>query len=246
MYLFEEKRLFVISDIHIGHPSFKNKENIVRFLDFVISENVGLVINGDGIDFLQPSISGFISVLPEVFKKVVRIAQKNIVYYVIGNHDIYFEHFLLDMDSFKVVPFLNIRSEGKNIRIEHAHIYDDLHLRYPKAYFLIGKWWGYFLRIFPVLYPTYGLLERIAGGFRVLRKVADSPSEEKPSFRNAAILILERGYDVVIFGHTHRVSRLKINTDKYYYNTGGWFDTPHYIEINSGNVELHSMEELTC
>lgn len=238
MSLVEEERLFVISDIHIGHPSFKAKTSVIQFLDFIISEDTSLCINGDGIDFLQPSIGNFMSVLPDVVRRVVRIAQKNTVYYVTGNHDLYIEHLLYEMEKFKVVPFLNIRSGTKNIRIEHAHIYDDLYIRYPKVYFLIGKWWGHILRIFPSLYPTYGFLEKITGTVRVLRKTSGDPSEEKPVFKNSAGLILERGYDVVIFGHTHRSRSLEINHNKYYYNTGSWFDDPHYIEINSGEIKL--------
>jgi UDP-2,3-diacylglucosamine pyrophosphatase LpxH len=245
MHSFEEERLFVISDIHIGNPSFTNKNGIIKFLDFVIDQDVALVINGDGIDFLQPSMQNFISVLPEVFKRVVRISQKNTVYYVIGNHDIYFEQFLFDMDTFKVVPFLNIRSEEKNIRIEHAHVYDDLYIHHPKAYFLIGKLWGYVLKICPALYPTYELLERVAGNFRVMMKVSKSSSEEKPVFKNAATLILERGFDVVVFGHTHRSGESKIDLNKYYYNTGAWFYYPHYLEINKGEITLHKIETVT-
>jgi len=241
---FEEERLFVISDIHIGNPAFQNKEGILNFLDFVFTEDVSLVINGDGLDFLQPSINNFISILPDVFKKIFRISQRNTIYYVIGNHDIYFEHFLFDIDTFKVVPFLNIRSGEKNIRIEHAHVYDDLYIRSPKAYHLIGMWWGYVLKIFPFLQPTYELLEKIAGTVRVIKKTAESPSDEKPVFRNAAALILERGFDVVIFGHTHRWGKFEINANKFYYNAGAWFDAPHYIEINSGKIELKKLENV--
>jgi len=245
MHPFEEERLFVISDIHIGNPSFKNKDSIIRFLDFVIAEGVNLAINGDGIDFLQPSLHNFISVLPDAFRRVVRIAQKNVVYYIIGNHDIYFEQLLFDMETFKVVPFLDIRSGTKNIRIEHAHIYDDLYIRYPKAYFLIGKWWGYFLKTLPSLYPVYGLLEKITGTVRVVRKVSESPSEEKPVYKNSAALILERGFDAVIFGHTHRARTVEVNSNKFYYNTGSWFQHPHYIEINRGKIKLNRLDSIT-
>ena len=48
MHSFDEERLFIISDTHIGNPSFENKERIIKFLDFVIAQGVNLVINGDG------------------------------------------------------------------------------------------------------------------------------------------------------------------------------------------------------
>jgi len=38
MHTFQEDRLFVISDIHIGNPSFKNRDSLIGFLDFVASE----------------------------------------------------------------------------------------------------------------------------------------------------------------------------------------------------------------
>lgn len=238
MVTVDEERLFVISDTHIGNPSFKNKDGILDFLDFVASEDASLVINGDGLDFLQPSIRNFISILPEAFKRLFRISQRGTIYYVVGNHDIYFEQFLLDVDTVKVVPFLNVRSGEKNIRIEHAHIYDDLYIRYPKAYFFLGKVWGYFLNLCPVLYPTYELLEKIAGTVRVARSVTESPSDEKPVFKNAAALILDRGFDVVVFGHTHRPGIFEISSKKFYYNTGSWFDRPHYLDINRGDIQL--------
>jgi UDP-2,3-diacylglucosamine pyrophosphatase LpxH len=76
----------------------------------------------------------------------------------------------------------------------------------------------------------------------MIKKVSDSPSEEKPIYKKTAAMILERGYDVVIFGHTHRTGEYEISPGKYYYNTGSWFDYPHYIEINNGKIDLKRLE----
>ena len=84
MNLNTEERLFIVSDLHIGNPSFRNKEAVLQFLEFAIAEKASLVINGDGIDFLQPSIANLVRSLPEILDKTIQIARQNKVYYIIG------------------------------------------------------------------------------------------------------------------------------------------------------------------
>ena len=82
-------------------------------------------------------------------------------------------------------------------------------------------------------------MERIAGIQRVMTKTAKTPYEEKPVFRQAASLILERGYDAVVFGHTHRCGKVEVFSNKFYYNTGSWFTQPAYVDINQGHISLN-------
>ena len=72
----------------------------------------------------------------------------------------------------------------------------------------------------------------------MMTKTAKSPYEEKPVFRQAAALILDRGYDAVIFGHTHRCGKVEVFSNKYYFNTGSWFTQPAYVDINGGRINL--------
>lgn len=104
---------------------------------------------------------------------------------------------------------------------------------------------GLFLEDPPESLSGLRITGKKTGTVRVVRKVSESPSEEKPVYKNSAALILERGFDVVIFGHTHRVRTVEVNSNKFYYNTGSWFDHPHYIEINNGNIKLNRLDSIT-
>ncbi len=238
-----EDRLLVVSDIHLGNSFFRADRQLRRFFDYVADEGFHLCINGDGVDLLQTSLLRMTRQLSRTLEPLERIVRRGCrIYYTIGNHDIVLEHFIDDFSILQVAPFLNLTSGDKRIRIEHGHLYDPVFSKNPQLYFWITRVGGMFLNIHPGLYHFHTGWKRMA---KLWRKSSEAPSEdaigikgESPYFLQAVQELWERGFDTVVFGHTHLQGQVSNENNKTYYNTGSWFRRPHYLKIEHGNIEL--------
>lgn len=133
------ERMVVISDLHLGCPASTADRDLLRFLDEVDETGRALCINGDGFDLLQSSSARLaVSAFP-VLRRLQQLEEAGRpVFYVLGNHDLALEHVLLDL-AFTVVPFLNLRSGDRLIRIEHGHLHEPFFLKHPGVYELGGR-----------------------------------------------------------------------------------------------------------
>lgn len=62
---------------------------------------------------------------------------------------------------------------------------------------------------------------------------------ENPPYIEAAEELARRGFDAVIFGHSHNPGITPLNGNRAkYFNTGSWFDQPYFVEINHGETTL--------
>jgi UDP-2,3-diacylglucosamine pyrophosphatase LpxH len=239
-----EERLLVISDIHLGNWFFAANRSLMKFLQHVSDGGYTLCINGDGLDILQTSLVKMTKELSGVFGYVERLVRAGPrLYYVIGNHDIILEHFIEDFQGVQLTPFLNVASGDRRIRIEHGHLYDPFFVRYPDLYFMVTRWSGLFLKIHPAFYHLHGGWKRAKGA--VKRLAAKKEAESLPGLRGepshfvrAAREVANRGFDTVIFGHTHFHGSVDLGGGKTYINTGSWLHRPHYVKIENGTVEL--------
>jgi UDP-2,3-diacylglucosamine pyrophosphatase LpxH len=236
-------KLIVISDLHLGNPFCFSKRKIIEFLEYTYDNGYNLCINGDGFDIAQTSFVKLAKETPEVFNQFRRFRKKNLnVYYVIGNHDLVLEHFFEDWDLFALTPFLNVTSCDIRVRIEHGHLYDPFFVKKPDLYEFCTHLAGYFLNISPQLYKVWILFEKALGYLRRYKSKKDNIIGilgEPQSISEAALMILERGFDAVVFGHTHHPGEVEIG-DQSYFNTGSWLMHTNYIEILNGKITLKS------
>ena len=61
---------------------------------------------------------------------------------------------------------------------------------------------------------------------------------ERPCYFEAAAEIANRGFDAVVFGHTHRPGETDLGDGRRYFNTGAWLNDPHYLQIDAGVMSL--------
>ena len=240
-----EDRLIIISDLHLGNPACFSKRKIVEFLAYAADNDYNLCINGDGFDIAQTSFVRLAQEVPEVFKQFRRFEKKNLkVYYVIGNHDMVLEHFFEDWYLFTLAPFLNVTSGDLRVRIEHGHLYDSFFIKMPELYEFVTHIAGFFLNMTPWWYKFWMGFEKMLGYLRQ-RKIRVQNIVgivgEAPSISEAARRILERGFDAVVFGHTHHAGEVDINNLKYF-NTGSWLIHTLYVEIIDGAISLKNHE----
>jgi predicted phosphodiesterase len=141
-----EDRLAVVSDLHLGNPASQAGTTFRAFLDFVRREHLCLCINGDGFEMLQTRFRRLIREALPLLGQISRLRREGgRVWYVVGNHDIYMEHFLDEWLVTGVSPFLNVTSGGKRIRIEHGHLYDPIFSQRPDLYEALTRMAGRFL-----------------------------------------------------------------------------------------------------
>jgi UDP-2,3-diacylglucosamine pyrophosphatase LpxH len=232
----QSKKLVVISDLHLGNPFSNAKKKVLPFLKWAARENFDLCINGDGLEIAQASFNKIAFEVPEFFRVLGEFKRAGReVYYVTGNHDIALEHFLEDWGVMKVSPFLNVESGDKRIRIEHGHIYDPFFVKFPILYEHLTQLGGVLLKLHPELYRLWISFERFTSRLRARKSGIVG---ELPHFREAALELSRRGFDAVVFGHTHHPGVSELEEGHLYFNAGSWMLTPHYVKIENGDVTL--------
>lgn len=236
----EEERLFVISDLHLGNPVSTATSRVLSFLDHVADEGASLCIDGDGFDMLQTSFNRIVASGVPVLAKLRRITDHGgRVYYVVGNHDLVLEHFLDSVLTFQMSPFLNVRSGATLIRIEHGHLYDPFFARFPDLYALATRVAGVALLMRADIYKVWTKVSDT-----IDRRRRERAGEDLTSLsycHAAAEMLLERGFDTVIFGHTHGAEEVAMPSGTYI-NSGNWLRGSSYVEIDRGTVTLKTWE----
>ena len=252
-----EDRLLISSDIHMGNRLHRPRRPFMDFMHFAIENEYSLCINGDGVDVQQLALGQLTADLTACMTLFLRFAKTGKqVYFTVGNHDIVLEHFLSDIGRMKVVPFLNVESGDQRIRVEHGHMYDEMFLRFPRVYSIftfigrlaIGVSPGFYDWIHELNLRIISFAETILGGFKSSKNGAETPAEviegERACFRQGAEDVSIRGFDAVIFGHTHTEGAVRLESGTRYYNTGGWFSDPHCVAIDNGRIWFGSLHAL--
>lgn len=226
----------VISDLHLGNPFSKASREAANFLRAAAREGFDICINGDGLEIAQASFRKLKVEIPELLRAIREVTHAGrSVYYVVGNHDILLEHFLEDWGALKVAPFLNVHSAGTRIRIEHGHLYDPFFVKSPIAYEVLTHLGGYLLKIHPAIYRAWIAFERFRAQLRFRKTgILGEPTQ----FAEAAHALSQRGFDYVVFGHTHHPGETRLPDGNRYLNSGSWLLSRHFVRIENGAVRL--------
>ena len=252
-----EERLLVISDIHMGNPLHRPGRNFFELVQFALDNRYSICVNGDGIDIAQLSLSRLRADFMPSLSLFMRYGGANLrIYHTVGNHDIALEHFLSEMGRMHVVPFLNVFSGDKRIRIEHGHMYDGMFLKFPGLYFLFTMIGRMAIGISPKVYDALhdfnhqfiSFSEWVLSGFKSeeerKKQIKGGIEGERECFRFGAEDVGMRGFDAVIFGHTHMAGEAQLPYGVQYYNTGGWFAKPYAVAIDHGRMWFGKVEDL--
>lgn len=232
-------RLAIVSDLHLGNPFSDVRAKTVAFVDWVSREGFDLCINGDGFEVTQLSFSRVSRDVPDVLRALKMAMQRGTkVYYVVGNHDIVFEHFLNDWGGFKLAPFLNVESGSRRYRVEHGHLYDPFFVSSPRLYDFCTWMGGFLLKVHPRFYRLWIRFERLRSRLRAERE--RGIIGEHPNFLAAASELEARGFDGVVFGHTHHGGRVELPGGGWYLNPGSFMLSSNFVKIVEGRLELSS------
>jgi len=229
-------RMFVVSDLHLGNPASTAERRLLSLLDHAADIGASVCINGDGFDVLQMSFTRLVSAGLPVVNKLRHVQEAGgTVHYVVGNHDIVFEHFMDNVMTYAMSPFLNVESGGRRIRVEHGHIYDPFFARYPRFYGASTRAAGLVLW---VNHDTYKLWTYASAKMDARRRRKAGDDVLGFSYcHEAAEMLLERGFDAVIFGHTHNPEAVELPSGTYI-NSGNWLRGHTYVDIDHGELTL--------
>lgn len=236
------EKMVIISDLHIGNPFSPLKRQTNEFIRWAFGQGYDICINGDGLEIAQVSFQKLARDVPEFFRAIK--SGKATCYYVVGNHDMALEHFLEDWGVLKVTPFLNVSSGDQRIRIEHGHLYDPFFVKHPDLYEFMTWIGGFALALHPSIYKVWIWLEKLQSKLRGPLQELGIPGEH-PNFFHASAEILNRGFDSVVFGHTHHAGVVQFDNGKRYFNSGSWLVRPSYICIENGNIQLKQFDVAT-
>jgi UDP-2,3-diacylglucosamine pyrophosphatase LpxH len=232
-----EERLVVISDLHIGNPYSLATRKLATFVDYLIDGRYNLCINGDGVDILQGRLRGLTEQTLDILDLLRKFESAGgHTYYVVGNHDMALERALNTFLADYLTPFLNVTSGKLRIRVEHGHVYDPFYAASPRVYEMLGVAAAPLLRLYPDIYKAW------SGTARVRRRAAKWLRETSEGYdtaeQEAAGMLANRGFDVVIFGHTHRPERLDLPNGAVYFNSGNWLRNSTFVQIADDSATL--------
>lgn len=234
----EQERLLIISDLHVGNPYSSASRNLGQFFEFAESGRFNLCINGDGFEILQARFANLAADSVGVLRGIRRLIDGGLtVFYVVGNHDIALENFLTAWSGIQITPFLNVTSGDARIRVEHGHLYDPSFVKSPRFYEWITRAAGPVLHLYPDVYRLWTDYE--IAKQRVKRALSGGKGE-RSVYHEAAQMLLTRGFDVVVFGHTHHSEDVTFAPGRRYVNSGNWVRGGSFVEIDRGHVALRS------
>jgi UDP-2,3-diacylglucosamine pyrophosphatase LpxH len=231
-----QERLLVVSDLHVGNPYSTATRTLGEFFEFAESGGYNLCINGDGFEILQARFASLATESAGVLRGIRRLIERGLsVLYVVGNHDIALENFLSAWSGIQITPFLNVTSGNARIRIEHGHLYDPSFVQNPRLYELLTRAAGPLLHFYPDVYRLWSNFEDARYRARQLLRLGKGQSSV---YHEAAEMLLSRGFDMVVFGHTHHPEDISIASGGRYLNSGTWVRGGTFVEIDHGQVAL--------
>ncbi|MEO5591329.1 MAG: UDP-2,3-diacylglucosamine diphosphatase [Chitinophagaceae bacterium] len=247
MQLLPGKKIYFISDFHLGAPDYKSslerEKKIVRFLDTAMQDAAVIFIVGDLFDFWYE----YRTVVPKgyvrILGKMASITDSGIpMYFFVGNHDMwmkgYFEKELNIPVYFEPKTF---EFNNKKFYIGHGDGLGpgDHGYKFIKKVFRnpLCQW------LFGILPPAVGV--GLANYFSRSSRAATGQTDGKFLGEENEWLIAyskeiskQQPYDYFIFGHRHLPIDFSLSNNSRYINLGDWIQYDSYAVFDGTHLEL--------
>ena len=219
-------KAIIVSDLHIGTRFFQAQ----RFESFLQSLPKGcdLILNGDVTDEIEKSFDQLHQRILELIRQESFGRQ---VVWIRGNVD-----HNLELPEAGGIIFKRIHTIGDHILIIHGDTFDKIRPRMRLFFNLLNR----IRRMWERLGGKPLSSAQFARKLEILYKVY-----RKTIMQNAVRYAKERGFDVVVCGHTHYPED-RIVDEIRYINTGAWTERQSfYLLVNSEEISLKIAEEST-
>ncbi len=242
-----EKKIYFLSDFHLGAPDYQSslqrEKKIVSFLESIRQSASAIFIVGDIFDFWyeykQVVPKGYVRLLG----KLAEITDSGVpIHFFVGNHDMWMRnYFQKELNMSVYFEPETFEWNGKRIFIAHGDGLgpEDHGYKFMKSIFRnpFCQW------LFGLLHPSWGI--GLANYFsRKSRKKTGKQDEVFLGEDKEWLIIFSRGilakehYDYFIFGHRHLPLDLKLTDKSRYINLGDWITYFTYAEFDGQSVQL--------
>jgi UDP-2,3-diacylglucosamine hydrolase len=247
MFISPEKKIYFLSDFHLGAPnaaaSILREQKIIQFLDEIKDSAAAIFIVGDMFDFWYE----YKHVIPKgyvrLLGKLASITDAGIpVHFFIGNHDMWMSGYFENELNIPVYHEPKIFTwNNKRFYIGHGdglgpgdHGYKLIKKVFRNP---VCKW------LFGWLHPDLGI--GLANYFsRKSREKTGSGDEHFLGEENEWLIIyskeiLQKEYfDYFIFGHRHLPIDFKLSEKTRYINLGDWISNFTYATFDGSDLQL--------
>ena len=247
MNLLPNKKIFFLSDFHLGTPSYEKslerEKKIVQFLDSIKHEAQEVFLVGDMFDFWFE----YKTVVPKGFVrllgKLAELSDAGIaLHFFVGNHDMWVRTYFQQELNMKVYfepayfefngqQFLVGHGDGQGPG-DHSYKFLKKIFRNP-----ICQW------AFGIIPPGIGM--GLANYLSRRSRDADNVPEEVFLGEENEWLIVyskeilqQRSVNYFIFGHRHLAIDFTLNEKSRYINLGDWINGSTYAVFDGNSIEL--------
>ncbi len=242
------KKIYFLSDFHLGAPDFEGslvrERKVVGFLDSIKADAAEIFIVGDIFDFWYE----YKAVVPKGYTrllgKLAELTDNGIkVHVFVGNHDMWMSGYFEKELNIPVYHEPKVfERNGKQFYIGHGDGLGpgDKGYKFIKKIFRspLCQW------LFGQLHPTWGI--GLANYFsRKSREKTGSADQHFLGEDNEWLIIFskevlkQQHFDYFIFGHRHYPIDFKLNDNSRYINLGDWIRTFTYASFDGTDVQLH-------
>ena len=233
---------YVISDLHLGFAKPEVERDLLRFLRQLPGRASSLVINGDLFEFWFE----WRSVIPRssfrVLAALADLRDAGIdILMIAGNHDCWGGDVLRqDVGIEYHVGIWEGPIAGWRGRIEHG---DGLRPREDRRYRLLRRVlrhpWA--INAFRWLHPDFGT--RLATHSSHASRTYGARDQGRGLARIASELLGSRGdLDLLIYGHSHVATLMRMANGAVYANAGSWLDAPTFLRLTPERIELRQWD----
>lgn len=249
----EGKKIYFLSDVHLGAPVFSNnreRENrFVKWLDSIRKDCGILFLLGDIFDFWFE----YKHVVPKghirFLAKICQFTDEGIpVHFFTGNHDIWaFDYLQKECGVTLHTCNKAFRICNKSFLIGHG---DALNPRDKGYLFLYTIFHNHFLQhCFKWLHPDCGIWlankwsshSRLGNGRIEADGFKGEDNEEIVVYCKS--VLANHHFDYFIFGHRHLPMNLQLGQQSLYINTGDWITYNSFAIFDGNHLTLHAEEK---
>ncbi len=232
---------FFVSDLHFGllsRDEEKERERkFVEFLEFAKENADKLFIVGDLFDYWFEYKRVIQKGYFRIFTALQNLTEAGIeVHYIIGNHDFMHRDFFEKDLGVKVYEDpIDIVLEGKRFFIAHGDglVANDLGYKILKK-ILRNKTAQ---KLYSILHPDFGIWLASSSSKKSRNFTTEKSYGETDGMFEAAKKIINKGFDYVIFGHSHIKKEETFKGGKYY-NLGTWLKKSYYGKFSKDGFEI--------
>jgi UDP-2,3-diacylglucosamine hydrolase len=250
--LAEKKKIYFISDVHLGAPALDNNRKrellFAEWLDFIKDDAAALFLLGDIFDFWFE----YRKVVPRGFTRILgRLADmsdKGIpVHFFNGNHDLWVFDYLPGEIGLIVHPDEYITElNGKKFYMAHGDGLDP----HDKGYLLMKKIFSSktLQWIFSRLHPNFAI--HIAHQWSKASRLSKTESKKEFDYKNenmykfADNFLNKEQIDYFVFGHRHRLADLELKNNARLILLGDWITNFSYGVFDGERMTLAKFKGL--